>query len=111
MVVDRRVQVRAAGLPGAGTGVLGGLCGFGAAVVHPPATTGGDPAEHLDVDVDQVADAVVLMADDFAQLLAGPRTDAAQLAEPPPDEGSVQVAGTAVMPCSLSSSAGAGRPA
>jgi hypothetical protein len=89
VVVDRRVQVRVADLPGAGTGALGGPCGFGAAVVHSPATTGGDATELLDVDVDQVANPVVLVADDFAQLLAGGRIEVAQAAEPSPDEDSV----------------------
>jgi hypothetical protein len=39
--------------------------------VHPPAAAGRDASELLDVDVDQVTDPVVLVADDLAQLLAG----------------------------------------
>jgi hypothetical protein len=57
--------------------------------VLPPATTGGDATELLDVEVDQVADAVVLVADDLAQMLAGGRIEVAQAAEPSPDEDSV----------------------
>jgi len=45
--------------------------------VHPPPAAGGDASELLDVDVDHVADAVVFVADDRAQRLAGGRIEVA----------------------------------
>jgi hypothetical protein len=65
---------------------------------HPPVTTGRDATELLDVNGDQVADPVVLVADDFAQA-----------AEPSPDEESVNGGRARVMSCSLSSSAASQR--
>jgi hypothetical protein len=71
VVVERRMQVRVSGLAGAGTGAFGSAGGLGADAVHPPAAAGRDTSEFLDVDVDQVAEPVVLVADDLPQLLAG----------------------------------------
>jgi len=57
--------------------------------VHAPAAAGRDTAELLDVDVDQVADALVLVADDLAQLLAGRGIEVTEAVESAADEDAV----------------------
>jgi hypothetical protein len=57
--------------------------------VHPPAAAGRDASKLLDVDVGQVADPVVLVADDLAQLLAGRWVEVPEPVESSPHQDAV----------------------
>ncbi len=88
------MQVCVSDRAGAGTGA------FDADAVHPPAAAGRDASELLDVDVDQVANPVVLVANILAQLLAGRRVEVPEPVEASPHQDAWTVAGATVMPCS-----------
>lgn len=83
------MQVRVSDLAGAGTGAFGGAGGLGADAVYPPAAAGRDASEFLDVGVDQVADPVVFVADDVAQLLAGRWVEVPEPVESSPHQDAV----------------------
>jgi hypothetical protein len=89
VVIDRGMQVGVADLPRAGAKPFGAAGGVGADAVHPPAAADRDAPELLDVNVDHVADAVMLVADDLAQLVAGWRIEVAQPVESSADEDAV----------------------
>ncbi|MFE2034910.1 hypothetical protein ACFXBB_16920 [Streptomyces scopuliridis] len=75
VVVDCGVEVDVADSAGVAPGPFGGAGFVGADPVHPPTAAGGDASEFLDVDVDRVAGALVFVADDVPQPLAGRRVE------------------------------------
>jgi hypothetical protein len=75
VVVDRAVQVGVADSAGAWADTFGGAVRVSSPAVNAPATTGGNAAKFLDIDVDHRAGGLVFKAHHFAELFAGGRVD------------------------------------